>query len=171
MSVIADTARVSEELFGVPFPTTDIILLVKYHDQVSNPCGGLGSYHAGSYMTSVRYPSLPVTAVPHETAHYYFRFGPTWLVEGGANFMVSYMRHVTGVESLSSRRRALLKGIQSCDGLGKYTDYISTKEAHYRFPSGCDYLLGENLLFNILDAIGIEAMSAALGELYQMYQM
>lgn len=171
LSVIADTARVSEELFGVPFPTTDIILLVKYHDQVSNPCGGLGSYHAGSYMTSVRYPSLPVTAVPHETAHYYFRFGPTWLVEGGANFMVSYMRHVTGVESLSSRRRALLKGIQSCDGLGKYTDYISTKEAHYRFPSGCDYLLGENLLFNILDAIGIEAMSSALGELYQMYQM
>lgn len=175
LSVITDTARVGEELFGVPFPTTDIILLVKYHDQnFSTSCiisAGRSGAHNGSWMILTRVSSLAVPSIPHETAHYYFSFGPTWLVEGGANFMESYVRHVTGVESLSSRRTALLAGIKSCDGLGKYTDYISTKEAHYRFPSGCDYLLGENLLFNILDAIGIEAMSSALGELYQMHQM
>ena len=44
--------------------------------------------------------------IPHETAHYFFTggLGPTWLVEGGAEFIEAYTRDQLGIESLEDRK-------------------------------------------------------------------
>ena len=65
LTAIEDTARISEEFLGVPFPTTDIILLVV-------PQGsGIGGGHWGSHMVLRRFLG-DIWNIAHETAHYYF---------------------------------------------------------------------------------------------------
>ena len=71
LTVIEDTARISEGLLGAPFPTNDIILLVVDR---SDKHYSVGSGHFYTYMRLIR-SSGKVRHLPHETAHYYF-FAP-----------------------------------------------------------------------------------------------
>ena len=97
---LEDSVRVLEEFMGVPFPVTDVILVVPIiGPEVDHGIGG--GAHWGRFITVTRYETSPshdfwaVTnweSIYHEVAHYYFGFGPPWLGEGGAEFMWMYIR-------------------------------------------------------------------------------
>ena len=100
LTVIAETARIVEGLLGIPFPTTDIILLVL-------PSGhGIRGSHMKTHMMLIRHAGkdVPVPFIPHETAHYYFELGPRWFREGGAQFIEGYINDQMGVADLADRR-------------------------------------------------------------------
>ena len=181
--LVKESARTIEDFMGVPFPRTDIILHVAVGSVYQLTHRG-GAY-VGSHMRIVRYGGDASWALPHETAHYYsngHHFRPGWFIEGMATFLDAYVGHQTGVPNYFSERRAgSSAGVRSAC---RYDDEPIENIRHYnyvveRIQAGdwrrvssedrfwvCRYPIGENLLFAVYDAIGEDAMSAAVRELY-----
>ena len=164
LTVIEDTARFSEQFMGVPFPKTDIILLI-----VENVGEGYGIYsakHLASFMLAVR-RSDGVRSVRHETAHYYTTVGLHWLSEGWAEFLVAYVRDRTGVQSMADRMIEVSQEVQrQCLELNEIENirhyvYLRRSEDHT-----CPYAMGENLLLNVYEQFGEGALAATLSELH-----
>ncbi len=166
---IEDTARIMEGFLKVPFPTTDIILLV------ANQSYGVGGLHAGSHMRLVRRDSydgqeVEVEHIPHETAHYYFSAsstGPRWLTEGAAEFIQAYVNDQTGVQDFKDHRIEVSRETKSVciDGYDEFENirhYVYVSD----YKSDCHYDMGENLLHGLFETMGEEAMRAALRDLY-----
>ena len=181
--LVKESARTIEDFMGVPFPRTDIILHVAVGSvyQLTHR----GGVYVGSHMRIVRYGGDASWALPHETAHYYsngHHFRPGWFIEGMATFLDAYVGHRTGVPNHFSERRAgSSAGVRSAC---RYDDEPIENIRHYnyvveRIQAGdwrrvssedrfwvCRYPMGENLFFAVYDAIGEDAMSAAVRELY-----
>ena len=154
--LVEESARTIEDFVEIPFPTTDIILLI------ADPNHGLGYKHHITYMVVTRWGDSDVLSIPHETAHYYSHGGPGWFVEGGADFLETYVHDRTGVQNLADSRIDL--SWSPC--LGKFDNI-----RHYTYLTGqlqsrCRYSLGENILISVFDTIGEDAMSAAVRDLY-----
>ena len=165
---IEDAARIAEEFFGVPFPTTDLIVLVVTEGK--SEYGHLVR-HLGSLM-SVIVSRGQLYGIPHEAAHYYltsnFR-GHPWFTEGGANFIEALVNHERGRQDISSRETVVLKEVQSfCTDSGveniRHNAYLLERGQVSYFQ--CNYRLGEYLLLNLLKIMGKNALSSALNELY-----
>ena len=163
LTIIEDTVRISERSMAVPFPTTDIILLIGNH--------GVRSINHGSFMVLPRLDTGEVRFVPHETAHYYFGHsfrGPAWLLEGGAQFIEALVNDRTGVESLGDRRIGLRDGLQGnyryCSDVLKIENIWHLNHFDGEDP-WCKYHMGEYFLLNVYETIGQEAMMAALRDL------
>ena len=126
LTIIEDTARMSENLLGVPFPTTDIILLVVDR---SDTWYRIGPGHFDSHMRLIRSTSSGrVFHLPHETAHYYFynpRTGSRWLTEGAAEFIAAYFNHRTGIEELVERRAHVSINARVCVDLQRSGEYTT----------------------------------------------
>ena len=155
---IAETALVSEEFLGVPFPTTDVILEVATVDTAS--LGG----HVGSYMflrEDLYY------AIFHETAHYYsYYIG--WLDEGWAEFIDAYIKNQKDSSHWLTFEDAVMHGQSLCNNEYGVKNIMHYKAHSESFPSGCKYLLGKSFLFNVNRLIGEEALGKALGELTRL---
>ena len=110
--VMEQAVRGAERFMAVPFPMNDVIVLFL---EESKYLGGFGALHVYDHIRVARSGDSLVTdaTVYHEVAHYYFSvgIGPTWLVEGGADFMVSYIRDWLG---LGSRPVKWCKSTSSC---------------------------------------------------------
>ena len=167
LTIIEDTARITEEFLGLPFPTTDVILLLveqnKKHYTVR-------SAHYGSHMQLNRF-SGEVTNVTHETAHYYLysNFEQAWLIEGGAEFIRAYVDDQKGIRDLTTRKSELLNVCSEYENIMHYNyiwEHIYQEILRVPGPGGCNYRMGERFLINVFETIGREAMSAALRELY-----
>ena len=181
--LVKESASTIEDFIGVPFPTTDIILHVAVGSVYELTHRG-GAY-VGSHMRIVRYGGDASWALPHETAHYYsngYHFSPGWFIEGMATFLDAYVGYKTGDPNYFSERRAgSSAGVRSTC---RYDDEPIENIRHYNYIQehvhagdwrrvsgedrfwGCRYPMGENLLFAVYDAIGEDAMSAAVRELY-----
>ena len=162
---IADAIRITEGFLGVAFPRSDVILLVANGHTVI-----VGHY--GSHMVLSRFYG-EVYSVPHETAHYFLHenIRQFWLREGGAQFAEAYVNDQTGVRDLEDRKSDL--NFSNCFDLYeniRHLDYMHEHVWRYTFGEGrplpCHYYMGEYFLLNIFEAIGNDAMSAALKELY-----
>lgn len=165
LTIIESSARISEDLVGAPFPTTDIIVnMVGY----SSECRPIFGQMRWSEHCESEGPA-------HEVAHYYFNYGnPEWLSEGAANLVQGYVNDALGVETLADRRTRLAldaarwadeKGIEN---LGHYLHYREVDNDH-RYDDVLGpalYQLGEDFLHNLSDAMGRPAMSAAINELH-----
>lgn len=176
-AIIEDTIRLSEGFLKTPFPTTDIILLILgQHHQV--PPG-----HGGTHMRLNRRYDNKVYSIPHETAHYYFNFGPGWFREGGAQFLEAYIKDTKGAQDLADRRRVLSRMVEAnclysewkIENISQHTFLVEHLApsflSHYfgglSWPGACSpYLIGENFLLHVLNTIEREGMSSALRELY-----
>ena len=174
---IKESARAIENFVREPFPTTDIILHV-----VVDSGYRVHGMHLYNYMQLVRAWGR-VWFIPHETAHYYFYSdaGPVWYVEGIANFLDAHVNEQIGVPIYSERRAESATTVRSAC---RYNDEPIENIRHYnyileRVHAGdwfslnredkfwlCVYPMGDNLLFAVHDAIGEDAMSAAVRELY-----
>ena len=165
LTIIEDTARITEGFLGVPFPTTDIILLVADEEE------RLHGWHAGTHMTLTR-KSGSVRSLPHETAHYYFSKGPQWLREGGSEFIETYVKDRTGLQSISDRKAEVSQRAQSqCLDLNEIENirhYVYLHGSTAGATGQCVYYMGENFLLNVFETIGEVAMASALRELYPL---
>ena len=164
LKTVENTARTAEEFLGVPFPTTDIILLV------APPGYGLIGQHRGSHMVLLR-SAGEVLSVPHETAHYYFDgdMGPRWLSEGAAEFIEAYVNDQSGVQSLADRLAELVLSSRCLNELGleniRHYQYYLESEGPI-FHDVCAHEMGEVLLLSLYHDMGEEALASALADLY-----
>ena len=170
---IEQAARLAEDVFQRPFPATDIIGLVITPSQ-GDSFSERGLYDHNHFWI-VRNPGEPLTSLSrdlyHETAHYFATSGPRWLSEGTADFMSTYVADREGDESLEGSKRATSATVESLcrgqHGLANIDNLNAAYEtAGNRSMFRCFYKMGEDLLHRLTDEIGIEAVYAALGEIY-----
>ena len=173
LSVIEETALITEGLLELPFPTTDIILLI-----VPSPREGIsaGGRHYGTHMMMGR-DRATVSNLRHEVAHYYFGgpFGPRWLREGAAEFVESYINDHTGGQNLSDRRTDLSMKVQvNCIAGGveniRHHAYLVEHVYQYLYREDCEYYMGHHFLLNLFETMGGEALVSALRELYLLVE-
>ncbi len=180
LKVIEDTARVSEEFMGTPFPTTDIVVEIAdpetYLAIIGGPCS-----HAYVKIILV---GCSINVVSHEMAHYYFNGdpfyhggepSPTWFDEGGAEFIQALVNDRTGMQTLSDRKVELSEdlarlkheqGFESIAHLNHLEHFTWDRLDFGRAP----YRMGENFLIRVYETIGKEATAAALRELHRPAQ-
>ena len=157
-----------------PWPVDDVIVLVEpdYEYSIYYEPGGL---NLGSHIM-VRGPHKEI--VYHELAHFYAsEYGSLteWLVEGWAEFMVSYILQVTEKADLRQRyglaqeRVAQLcdpHQITNIDQWNEATKGLTVSEAKNTKYWPCAYPLGEVFLLEMYDALGHEVVASSLRELY-----
>ncbi len=159
VELIEDAVRALEALMGVPFPTTDIILLLGDPDSIS-----YSGYHAGNYIAMDRIvgEGNHRGVVYHETAHYYYMGIHSWFNEGFADLAVTYTMTRVGLRSFAEREDYLEKyDLPECIELG----FRNIQELLDKGGHAC---LGEFILVSLFNLLGEEATSAALRELYLM---
>lgn len=167
LSTVAESVRAIEELMGVPFPTSDVVVLL-----VNNATIDTQGYKRGTYVV-VRESSL--RALPHLIARHY-RFGSSrWLEGGVAEFTRAYVDDRRRTQSLSSRRVELSRKVE--DDCREEQGTENLRHMVYIFDSGtltfgfCLFPLAEQFLLTVFNAVGKEAFSSALRELYLSNQM
>ena len=163
---IEDAARLVGELLGASFPDDHIILLLE--DPGEESCGARGGYYRSHMRLSWCHGEMRLSYIYHETAHYYFWFGPTWLIEGGAEFAAAYVNDRLGIETLDERAAVVSEEVRSrCSdfwNIRHFTHYFEhTRDIQW---GECHYPMGENFLYLAMETIGEEALTAALQELY-----
>ena len=165
---VESAAEIAEEFFGVPFPTTDLIVLLVTEGK--REYGHLVR-HLGSHMSVIVHRGR-LYGIPHEAAHYYLTsnfLGHPWFTEGGATFVEAHVNHERGWQEISSRETVVSKDVQSyCVDSGveniRHNAYLLDRRHISLFQ--CTYRLGEYLMLRLLNIMGKNAMSSALNELY-----
>ncbi len=160
--------RVMEDFMGVRLPVDDVILLVVEPGNLGVKgthiqwCGGRNNVDPCylSAIIMVENPGFgpPLNTIYHELAHHYLVNGSRWLREGVANFLEAYVLAQTGGPQLDERL-AYLESREGC------LDNIWQHVNPYR-GGQCDYRLGEKFMLGMHAALGTEAVSAALRDLY-----
>ena len=171
VEMVEDAVRATEGFIGAPFPTTQVILLIPIIGPETDHGIGGGLYW-GRFMTVTRYEPWPINrgAIYHEVGHYYFPggLGPTWLVEGGAEFMWSYTNDQVGIRASktgSSRTWDLGRGELPRPGNTEHRQ-LNERTTRVRLLVLCNYSLGAYFLLNLFETLGEEATGAAIRELY-----
>ena len=171
MATLEEGVRLMEEFMGAPLPVGDVILLLvepEFWNQGSKGEIYRFSYGGGNedpvYTTAIILAENAESGPPkgtlyHELGHFYLVNGPRWLTEGIAEFLEAYSVAHTGGEDMEGRL-AHLNSYGSCD-----TENIWQHVNPYR-GGQCNYELGEKFLLGMYAALGPEAVSAALRELY-----
>ncbi len=161
------TARALEELLDVPFPTSDIILVVGDGAAVDYPV-----YRAGHYSTHMHLNRLggDVMSIAHEVAHYYF-FGETpWFVEGAAELIELYVDDAVDTSVYAPREDAPPHHASSClmdeNAQNVRHFFLLQDEGGVTIGDSCRYSLGERLLVHLYDSIGEEALGLAFRSWY-----
>ena len=161
-SEIEDAVRRMESFIGIPFPTSDIILIVVAPSpdyDISNSAA-----HAGSFIIAAR-PAL--SPLPDKLSDYYYYAGHPWLGEGGAQFIRNHLRNQAGGLSLGERLEALSENVESgCTAINGIENLFHYERHSYFFGYGCAYSMGEHFLLALSEAIGERQTASALGALY-----
>ena len=192
-TLVENSVRLVEGFVGAPFPTTDIIAHIHEPVKWASPSRLSISYNIGGELISIseRLPSrdteewrVSPNTYTHEIAHYYFNFGPHWFHEGMAEFMAAYDLVRRGLVSFRERRFSVQDSINDeC----LYDDEPIENIRHYNYILDhvydgkinslrgtdfflCAYPMGEVFLRALFDAIGEDAMSAAVRDLYLQYR-
>ena len=178
--MVEQAVRVLEEFTGVPFPTKNIITLVLVRgSSYDYRLDFGGKYLEGHVVLTRSEPNQSVNrdTVYHEIAHYYLNGRPTWLSEGGADFIKSYVNRRSGRERLEDQREGLSSFVQTncvehigVNNLQQLSDFHRDFYSEFNLIHRCNYNLGEFFLMNILDTIGEEATGAAIGELHLTFR-
>ena len=158
---IASSARILESLFNTPFPTSDII--ARFVDE--SRAGNTPISHSTTHLTFTT-GGYALGTIPHEMAHYYFSYFPLWLTEGGANFGHAYIEDKQGIMSYGGRLRQMEDDLNYCKQDSGIENIMHFTDHSGFFGRNCAYSLGEELLIQLYNTIGEDAVSAALKDLY-----
>ena len=180
---VEEAVKAIEEFIGVPFPTTDVILLFASGEDPVFYSDWLG-LHRGTHM--VVQPGLARQGdtnrvLIHEVGHYYWGNlqAPLWFREGAPDFLASYVRDKLYDDSLEDRGIYGLSSARDYCGsvnmgtLQKLIDRLSTDGMAKFAEAGyfiCNYRLGENFFLQLFDTLGADQFRSALGEIYQLSQ-
>ena len=154
-----------EQVMQLPLPT-DHVVLVLDDEAVTKDYGGSNYGFAISYKPEYERPENPWAwrqlqqGLVHEIAHYYWRGNDAWIDEGLANIH----GYLYGVEAGLSPGQ-LRPGRRGCeaDDLKMLTAW-GTDSSNSQYL--CNYYLGELLFRELMDALGVEAFTAKMRELY-----
>ena len=147
---LAEAVRASEQFLGVPFPVEHVILSLLIE-------GGRG-IHLGHMMVLTPYEGKLSLAPYHEVAHYYFNSGPTWLAEGGANFVTHYFLRGGNVSTIEFPEFCRENGVHNLHALNKL--------GGGDLWDGCRYSMGLHFLVALREAMGDTAWRSALRAFY-----
>ena len=160
--------RAIEAFMGAPLPVGDVILLLAEPDiwNVGGGkfTGGLSGGAEAAYIVALILANNSESgpskgALYHEIGHHYYLKGPDWIKEGVAQFLEAYTLAQTGGEELE-QRLTYLESSGGCDR-ENIQQHIDDRGGEL-----CDYDLGEKFLLATYAALGQEAVSAALRDLY-----
>ncbi|MCY4114852.1 MAG: hypothetical protein OXG33_13085 [Chloroflexi bacterium] len=188
LEMAAEAARELERFMGIPFPMDTIIFRFIPDDPLESVAGFAFGPYNHVVITRDYFPILDSSDDPfhrrvvyHEMAHHYFnQIGPfysgdrapaDWLVEGGANFMESYINSRLGIQTLEESLANI--SIHRCHEVG-YTnlhklsdpDLFAAAIARIGRQSVCRYTLGEHFLLTLYFTMGEPALAAALREIH-----
>ena len=174
VGMMEEAVRAGESLFGTPFPMKDVVVVLQ---PVGGATRGYGGQFRGDHIRLVMYDFSDVNrgVIYHEIAHYYLTgaVGPTWLVEGGAEFAVAYVRDWIGVDSLEVRLPTARKLVRdNCHNQG-VRNISRLLELYPEKPDSlflCHYSMGAYFLHNLFDLMGQDAMSAAFRDLLLLHK-
>ena len=167
---LEEAVRIMEDFMGAPLPTADVTLLLVEPEFWTSEARARNvrfiqhgdplkpAYVRGIISAVNPQPGPPTRTLYHELGHNYLLNGPRWLGEGLANFLEAYTVARTGGERLEERL-AYLESSERC--AENIWDHVNP----YR-RGRCDYELGEKFLLGMYAALGPDAVSAALRELY-----
>ena len=169
LNAIEESARFTEEFMGAQFPTTDIFV-----DAASSFVGGSGD--CNDYADGISWSDYcGVRELAREVAYHYFGEGnQEWLRKGTVDLAVAYVNERRGVEALTDRRAQVSQQVShwsDVKGIQNMAHYLHIRriDTDLRYDnelSIAPFLFGENLLHNLLEAMGQQAMSEALRELH-----
>ena len=145
-----------ESFMGVPWPTPHFILLQELEYDLGGI--GVGGWNAGTHTVVKR---LRREVTYHEAAHYYFHFGPLWLVEGGANFLEHYTLR-GGAATPQAQNEPIIDTACGPDVAANIQAWIESMPADF----SCPYRLGLRYLNGMYRALGREVVLPALRGLY-----
>ena len=144
-----------EEFMNVPFPRSYVGLLVA--DATSEGGGGGPS---GLLTVDPQYAEDDYI-IAHELAHTYWGFSPSWIAEGGADFMTT----VSAGKQFTSHECDLGDTLSDLDLL--YQELLeSGQSTRILKSSGCAYSLGRGLFLDLHETLGDEAFRRGFGRLY-----
>ena len=169
VSTIEETIHMAEERMRVPFPKSEVILLVLDRSQKSYKMD-VGYFH--DHMRLIR-KGGEVYRLPHETAHYYFNRGPSWFREGGAEFIAVHYDDWKGTRDLELGRADAARLARHCieqdqmENIRHLLHVLSNSWDDER-PKGCRYTMGESLFHELYEVMGEAATWLALGDLHRL---
>lgn len=171
-AMMEHSVRGVERMMAVPFPRSDVILLLVNAPAYGQPA--LGGVNMGDSLVLFRdSEQFPLAGLlHHEIAHFYFAFeiGPFWLVEGGANFAQAYIPAWGGSANWTGPVPANEHIGTLCAENGFPNIHALSDPPDRTWQSTCQYGLGQHFLTSLFNTLGEAAFSAALGELYGSYR-
>lgn len=152
--------RGSERFWELPFPVEDVILFLEDAEECARKdrteCRGR---HSGMVMWLVTRGGDPGSGnIDHEVAHYYFKAGPRWFAEGGAEVVRLYIAGDGKIPAVEFPNYCAGQGVgnlQALNDLGGGDTWDS-----------CSYSMGLHFLAALRDTMGEEAWLSALRAFY-----
>ena len=168
---LEEAATGSEWLVGEPFPVSDLVVsIVGRFDYDGNvrPFAGL-SIDLGRHIALIDGLSNDGLrgVIHHEVAHTYFNnlMGQSWFIEAGAEYAREFTYELKGYSAVADRDRLSLLVRNHCTSRG-VANVVEALVDDPAVPRWCRNMIGMQLLLDLEEVVGIEAMRAALGELH-----
>ena len=155
MEILEDSVRNIEDFMGEPFPQRYVALLFEGLSEDFTEGINDGTYMAilvdyDANQVSDELDSSPGMIIAHEVAHYYWRNGRNWLVEGASEFTAAIS------EAVRVDRRSDLTAFPPCSFVETVSDLEDRDYGPEDPISNCEYSLGSRLFldlyFNLDDA-------------------
>ena len=160
LAQMEDAVRGSEQFWGLPFPVDNVILFLEdaheCHVEGLRECRGK---HIGRLMLLYTHRGKVSSGeVNHEVAHYYFKVGPAWFTEGGAEFVAVYLANEGNVPMVEFPNGCAAQGIDNLQALNELGGGLVW--------DSCRYSMGLHFLVALRETMGKEAWLAALWAFY-----
>ena len=152
MDILEELVRAQEGFMGVPLPTSYIGLVV------TNFLGGGGGGPSGVFWVHA-VGSEDVKLIAHELAHTYWPFFPSWIAEGGADFMAA----ISADARFPVRSCSIARNLSEWDR--RYSEYIERGVSTSTLYA-CSYGLGRELFLDLYDSLGDQVFREGFGRLY-----
>ena len=169
---IERSMRGAEQFMRVPFPTTDVVVLL----------GGIPAGYSNQRLRLARsgFRHISPDLITREVAHFYFTYdvGPhtaehqvtaAWLQHGGVEFIWAYINgrlEPSKLPELLGQWEADTKRICVEHGLGNLHKLTIPDPPDSARWQECASVLGRYLLLRLYEALGEDVTSAALREIY-----
>ena len=167
LATLEEGLRSVEGFMAIPFPVTDIILLVVDTEiwsvggrtVLTISDGEAAAYTSGFILVDDSSTGPSKGTIYHELAHYYGLSAPKWFNEGVSEFLEAYTIAQSGGKGLEEQL-AHLESSSPCSR--------ENVQEHIDSSGGiqCSYDLGEKFMLVMYTLLGQEAVSATLRDLH-----
>ena len=160
-----------EDLFGLPFPVTDVVMVVNDRRTGSTDAQGFLGFiglNYGSHILGTRIDQQSdeewTRIINHETSHYH-KYEGRWFDEAVSRLVETLAGEHQGTTTVAADAAAARERAENCldDGLVNLRHSLYVDPALWFYGiSRCTYDLGTDLIFRLHDAMGKDALVEAL---------